>query len=154
MKIEVKVTEVTHEDLVNLLCTASYGSQWLCFATPIGTKDGLDIVEGDCREDVWAKALLAGKKIFVDDCYAEDADDFYGNLPHKFFGRCCLDGTTYMRYDLTLEDIKNGLSRALSSGTYIADYARHLWEEEAMNIDQPEAEALIQYIVFGKEIYG
>lgn len=147
MKTQTVVTEITHDDLVNLISTSSYGSPWLDFKTPTKSGNNVPKVEGECREDRMARVLLAGYPIFVLDCYAEDEDEFYGNLPHSWMGDC-------MQYELTLDDIKKGVARAVDSGTYIKEYVNHWAEEDGYDLDLTEAEALVQWIVFGEEIYG
>ena len=148
MRTQTTVTELNHEDIVNLLCTACYGSNF--FDVTYKKSDYYDTPlysDNDCLEDKWAKLLLNGKSIRVCDYYSEEC--VYGKLPHSWDkeAQC-------MRYTVTLQDIKDGLARALDSDTYIATYARHFAEEECVNFDQPEAEALLQFIVFGEEIYG
>ena len=146
MKLETKVTEITHDDLVLLLSTASEGSSWLAFSykrdyyKPLKSED-------DFFEDKLAKILLAGKSIEACDYYAEG--EHYGNLPYEVLA----DDETAC-YKLTLEDIKRGLEKAFSSKSYISTYAYHLIEDDGTQLDQPEAEALMQYILFGEEIYG
>jgi len=150
MKVQTIITDITHDDLVNLFATATEGSNIFdvkkkktdYYGTPLESAT-------DCREDTWAKVLLAGKPVFVYDYCAEDGDEFYGKLPHEWRSK-----TQAMRYTLTLDDIKKGLERALSSQTYISKYVHDLMDDEAVNFDLTEAEALLQYIVFGEEIYG
>ena len=158
MKTKTIITELTQEDLVDLLCTATYGSNWLDCYTP--NRLGLDITESDCREDVWAKALLAGHSIECIDYYAEE--EAYGNLPHT------TDEDGNVTYIVTLEDIKNGL-QACFDGTFKIGYgdgnSERAWlkecyahfsdpDEGRMEMDQPEAEALMQVIMFNELIYG
>ena len=150
MKVQTIITDITHDDLVNLFATATEGSNIFdvkkkktdYYGTPLES-------ETDCREDTWAKVLLAGKPVFVYDYCADDSDEFYGNLPHEWRPK-----TQAMRYELTLENIRKGLERALGSQTYIAKYAQDVMDDEAVNFDLTEAEGLLQYIVFGEEIYG
>ena len=67
MKTKTVIAEISQEDLVNLLSTATYGSgRWTCTIAK-GGHQLLDIQPGDCREDVLAKALLAGYPIYVED---------------------------------------------------------------------------------------
>ena len=147
MKTQTIVTDITHDDLVNLIATAWEGSNWLGFDTPLKSVSHVPRVENECREDRMARVLLAGYSIFVNDYYAEDKSDHYGNLYHFWRG-------DRMTYELTLEDIKKGIGRAMDSGGYIRDYINHWADDECMNFDLPEAEAVMQWIVFGKEIYG
>lgn len=147
MKTQTIVTDISHDDLVNLISTSSYGSSWLDFKTPKKSGENVPKIEGEYREDRMARILLAGYPIAVLDCYAEDADEFYGNLPHSWKGDC-------MAYELTLEDIKKGIARAIDSGSYIKEYISHWSDEDGWGFDLTEAEAVMQWIVFGKEIYG
>lgn len=147
MKTKTIITEINHEDLVNLFSCAIYGSN--IFDVRIKRTDYYETPledENDCREDKWAKVLLSGKAIHVYDNYAEG--EHYGNLPYRITAP---DGDVC--YHVTLADIEAGLSKACSSDSYIHDYVRHL-AFEPENLDQSEAEALLQYILFGEEIYG
>lgn len=149
MKVQTIITDITHDDLVNLFSTATYGSDYLYILIPKGNYKGTELEdENDCCEDKWAKVLLAGKEVWVYDYNAEDEDDFYGNLPHKW-------DDDSMRYTLTLEDIKQGLQRALSSDDreHPHDEVLHLINEDDC-FDYCEADFVMQYIVFGKSIYG
>lgn len=145
MKIQTKVTDITHEDLVNLFSTATYQSNWLSISIP--REDKTTIHKADCLEDMWAKVILEGKPLYMTDYYAEDSDDSYGKLPHEW-----VEG--YMRYTFTLEDIKKGISKALDSDDYIAECIHHLADDDCCEFDNPQAEAIMQYIIFGEEIYG
>lgn len=147
MKIKTTITEINHEDLVNLLSTSSYGSDWLGFKKRKSDYYGTELEdENDCAEDTWAKLLLAGKNIFAYDYYAEGCT--YGNLPNKIIGE-----DEVARYELTLKDITEGLERALSSDSYIKKYIFN-WMNEEGCFDITEAEAIMQYIIFGEEVYG
>ena len=150
MKTHTTITELTYGDLVDLLCIATYGSSWLeIYATD---REGLDIAENDCREDVWAKALLAGKKIEFIDHYAEG--EVYGDL-----GR--VDEDDEGIYLIGLEDVRKGLEMAFD-GTFKGDEEEKDWPLEcaehfktgSVEMDQPEAECLVQIIMFGEVIYG
>ena len=159
MKTKTIITELTQEDLVNLLCTATYGSDWLdCYAP-----DRQHIVEeeGDCREDIWAKVLLAGDKIICTDYYAEG--ETYGDLESKIVG------LGNAEYSVSLQDIINGLQKC-ADGTFshtnyddadngdnekswIAKCFQH-FKEDTGEMDNPEAESLMQIILFVELIYG
>ena len=147
MKTQTIVTDIAHDDLVNLIATAWEGSNWLGFAIPLKSVSRVPKIEDECREDRMARVLLAGHPILVKDYYAEDENEYYGNLKH-FWRKDC------MAYELTLEDIKKGIGRAMNSGGYIRDYINHWADDECMNFDLTEAEAVMQWIVFGEEIYG
>ena len=154
MKTKTEI-ELTHDDLVNLLCTATYGSNWLEIYAP--DRKGVDITEDDCMEDVWAKCLLAGKKIVATDFYAEG--EHYGDIEDYSFGK--EDGEC--EYRICLQDIINGLQRC-ADGTFngAEEYndkgflARcyNDFVNDGRNWDYTEADALMQVILFNELIYG
>lgn len=147
MKINVTIKEVDHENLVDLLSTALYGNDkfysdydrdW--FIEHCKREDG------DCIEDAMAKVLLAGGKIEISDRYAEGADDSYGTLSHKWDSEnWCMD------YDVTLQDVVNGLQKAADDGESERVYNL---ANDAGQLDMYDADVLLQYIVFGECIYG
>lgn len=154
MKTRTIITELTQEDLVNLLCTATYDSNWLsCYAPD---REGVDITDEDCMEDEWAKCLLAGKKIAFTDYYADEGEH-YGTLEHYTEE----DGqTTYL---VSLQDIINGLQKCADGTSKDADkYADkgflarcyNDFVNDGDNWDYVEADALMQVILFGELIYG
>lgn len=147
MKVQTKIKEITHDELVNLFSTATYGSEWLVIRKPKGSYKGTALEdENDSCEDSWSKVLLNGGTIYCYDNYAEDEDEFYGNLPHKF--------TDYgMRYELTLKDLIKGLEKAGNDGDYGAKCFDD-WRFEGNDFDITEAEYLMQVAIFGEAIYG
>lgn len=149
MRIKTTITEITHDDLVNLFSTATYGSEYFFCRIPKGNYQGTELEDPeDCLEDKWAKVLLAGKAIYVFDGYSEDDSEFYGNLPHEWsnYHDC-------MRYTLTLADIVKAMEKALSENDYMVGYINNMACDNG-RFDQIQAEALLQYIVFGEEVYG
>lgn len=165
MKTKTTITEISHEDLVELLSTATYGSNWLGIRRKVGDYKGTDLESGDdCLEDTWAKILLAGKYVYAYDFYAEDEEDFYGKLPHTW-----KEEENAMRYEVTMENIKRGLQKCLD-GTFKSAYtekeniareraymrkcAMSFIEYEDGDFDITQAETLMQVILFGEEIYG
>ena len=148
MKIKTIITEINHDDLVNLFSTATYGSSF--FDVVKNKKDyyGTELEdENDCREDTWAKILLAGNSVYVLDYYSEE--EAYGNLPHKWDER-----RGAMRYTVTLEDIKKGIQKAIDNGDWDAKCAFDLINDDSCDLDLTEAENLLQIITFGEAIYG
>lgn len=155
MKTKTTITEITHEDLVNLLSTATYGSSWLSCTIAKGTRQQLEILPGDCREDVWAKALEAGHPIYITDHQAEGCT--YGDK-----GSVNQDEEESAVYRITLEDIKEGLANALDGDFAPNDEDEvelatrcvvHL-RDEAYDFDNTEAEILCQIIMFGSVVYA
>lgn len=150
MKTKTIVTEITKRELSDLFCCASEGSPYVGFLYKKSDYEGTELEsEYDYKCDKCAKLLLAGKSIIFADYYVEDADEFYGKLPHKYSKiREC------MKYTLTLEDIKKGIERALDSDDgYIKKCINDWFDYDSCNLDLTEAEDIMQYIVFGELIY-
>lgn len=160
MKTQTTITEITSEDLVNLLSGALYGSNYL-------SADYDDETEiGDCYEEIMARILLNGGQINITDHYAEDGE-VYGNLSCKVDED--EDGNLTTTYFVTLEDIKEGLQRA-ADGTFntrsdvSADFsdgntgfARRSFNAFAFDErdwDAITADCLMQIILFDEVVYG
>lgn len=137
MKTEIKVTELNHEELVDLLSTALYGSNWFAASYDSKVYKSLTETEGDCFEDALADMLLAGHKIKITDYYAEG---------ESYSKRCVgFDGED-AEYEVTLKDFLRTAST--KSGFKLV--------EEVLDGDGDfwTADAFLQRVVFGKEIYG
>ena len=152
MKTKTVVSDINHEDLVELLSTASYGRSWLKL-----NYDSMEYLalnnnapDKQCLEDKCALLLLNGKTIDICDYYAEDSGDSYDSkLPHNYDEDC---GS--MDYTVSLKDIENGLSKMLDAGGLPAKYVMNLINADDGDFDQPQAESIIQHILWGCEIYG
>ena len=148
MKLISTISEITHDDLVNLFSTATYGSNYFAVAKKKKDYYGTELEDAnDCREDTWAKILLSGKPVYVRDYYSEE--EFYGNLPHEWDEK-----RGAMKYTVTLEDIKKGLQKAIDNGGWDAKCAFDLINDDSCDLDLTEAENLLQIITFGEAIYG
>lgn len=154
MKTRTIIEELSQEDLVDLLCTATYGSNWLeCYAHD---KEGVDITEQDCLEDEWAKCLLAGKQIACIDHYAEG--EIYGDKKNAVVSE---DGDESVCYLITLDDILEGLAKCADGTTADSNDDKaylltcfNTFKENDGGMDLPQAEALMQVIMFNELIYG
>jgi len=152
MKTHTTITDLTHEDLVDLFSTATYGSSWLEIWAP--DREWLGITDSDCREDVWAKALLAGRQLYCIDHEAEG--EIYGDKGYVDTG----DSALSVIYRINLGDISIGLENALN-GTFPGDADIKSWARKCAQdfiagegeMDNPEAECLMQIIMFGDVIY-
>lgn len=128
--MRIDLENITHENLVDLLCTATFGSDWLGIKTLISERFMDDEVEqsirdGWCIEDKWANRLLKGGHIV------------------------CLDYEDDERYELTLDDIKRGLEKA-RDGEAVRDWADFMH----YNDDYFTCNNLLQVCMFGEVIYG
>lgn len=147
MEIKIQITDINEEDLVNLFSSAIYGSNWLSLETPLKFAKESYIDSTNVCEEQWAKILLHGGYIYARDFYADDENDHYGTLPHKW-----CEGAEEMRYEVNLYAIRDGLIKAFQSN-WAKDYVLHLYREPEQ-LDLDEAETLMQYIIFGECIYG
>ena len=156
MKTKMTITEISHEDLVNLLSTATYGSSWLTCCVADSIRNNPDLQLEESREDVWAAALLKGFPIFLTDHQAEGCT-YYGRT------NCVsVNPDESATYCITLEDIKHGLQDAMD-GSFapnceeeVAAAARcvlHM-RDESFNFYNSDAELLLQIIMFGSIIYA
>ena len=153
MKTKTTITELSHEDLVNLLSTATNGSSWLSCTISQATRDAIKDLPHNCREDVWAHALLNGFPIYLTDHQAEG--ETYGDR-----GSVNKDGTAV--YRITLEDVIAGLQSALDGDfapndedevELAARCVLHL-RDESFDFDATDAEILAQIIMFNSIIYA
>lgn len=137
MKSKITVTEFEHEDLVDLLSTALYGSSWFEADYDNNIYNSLKNKEGDCFEDKLADMLLAGHKITIYDHEAEG--ESYSKKCVRFDGESAV-------YEITLKDL---LKTASTKRGY------QLVEEVLSGDgDYWTADAFLQRVVFGDEIYG
>ena len=137
MKTTIKVTEFTHDELVNLLSTALYGSTWFEADYDNNIYNSLKIKEGDCFEDKLADMLLAGHKITITDY--EAAGESYSNKCVGFDGDAAV-------YEVTLKDL---LKTASTKRGY--ELVEEVLEGDG---DYYTGDAFLQRVVFGDEIYG
>lgn len=158
MKTKTTITELTHDDLVNLFSTALYGSSYLS----ADYEESIEYDEKDCFEDILANILLHDGSIKVTDYYADGC--VYGSLPHEYVDN---DDEGEVVYVLTLDDIKRGLQHALD-GTFKLNrgYEIHerrmarkafesfVDEESNYDFDLSYADTLLQIILFDEIIYG
>lgn len=163
MKTKTTITELSHDDLVDLFSTALYGSSYLSADYTIEDRKSVDVSDGDCYEDIIAKVLLSGKSVEVTDDYADGCS--YGSLPYRFQDKD--DDDSSVIYRVTLDNIIQGLERA-ANGTFNAGNdewtertkksARvsfdSFMDEDRCDFDLVRADILMQIILFDEVIYG
>jgi hypothetical protein len=137
MKTNINVTELEHEELVDLLSTALYGSSWFGAGYDHKIYDSLVEKQGDCFEDALADMLLAGHKITITDYEAEG--EKYSDKFVKFNGDEAV-------YEVNLQDF---LKVASTKRGY-----KLVEEVLSGDGDYWTADAFLQTVVFGEEIYG
>lgn len=138
MKTKITVTEINHEELVDLLSTALYDSSWFGADYDRDTYKKLENTTGECFEDKMADMLLAGHQITIIDYEAEG--ESYSNKCAKITA----DGDAV--YKVGLEDFLKVAStkRGFQLLSDVLDGTGDYWT----------ADAFLQRVVFGEEIYG
>lgn len=153
------ITEIDHDDLVNLFSTALTGSDMFgCeYDKEAYAKIPPEKTIGDCFEDRIADTLLNGGKVYVYDYYADG--EVYGSK-----GKVMDDGSGDGIYEIGLQDVVNGLQAAANGSFKWNDdseekCARQSFDafaedEEMGEFDIESAESLMQIILFNEFIYG
>lgn len=138
-EIKIKVTELNHEDLVDLLSTALYGNRTFAATYDRSVYESLKNTTGDCFEDKMADMLLAGHEITITDLWA----DGYIHARKKF-----------VRFEGVYQNaaykvgIKDFLKAASSPRGY--ELVKDILDGSGDAID---GHAFIQLVVFGEEVY-
>ena len=139
MKTEIKVTELEHDELVDLLSTALYGSTWFDASYDKNIYEKLENTQGECFEDKLADMLLNGHKITITDMEADG--ESYSEKFVKFEGK-------YQNavYEIELNDFLNVASTKKGF--------RLLEDVLSGEGDYYTADAFLQRVVFDEEVYG
>ncbi|MCQ2232473.1 MAG: hypothetical protein MJZ30_11560 [Paludibacteraceae bacterium] len=155
METNIRITSLSHEDLVEIFSTGTYGNCYIDVDyqdEDENTKFGYS--EDDCYEDKIAKCLLNGGSIKVIDIAADGEEEkedveHYGergkNWDKKMYRR--INGYWYPVYVVSLPTLINGLSNPEAY-----NLLKELIDEE--NGDVYTAYNAIQIAVFGEEVYG
>lgn len=122
----IKQALLKEDNLVDLLSTAFYGSSWFS-ATREEKYDHLIKPTSECREEKWADILKGGGKIKVID-WEEDEEE----------------------HDLSLDDIVKGLEKLAEKHLHV--YTRVMTFDG--DADFYDADAVIQFAIFGEWVYG
>ena len=138
MKTKITVTEINHEELVDLLSTALEGSNWFGASYNSDIYKKLENTTGECFEDKLADMLLAGHQISIIDYEAEG--ESYSSKCIKITA----DGDAV--YKVGLEDFLKVASTKIGFKLLneVLDGTGDYWT----------ADAFLQRVVFGEEIYG
>lgn len=139
MKTKITVTEINHEELVDLLSTALYGSSWFEAEYDSNIYNTLKKTTGDCFEDKLADMLLAGHKITIYDHEAEG----------ESYSKKCVGFTGKWESAVYKVDLKDFLHVASTKTGF-----KLLEEVLDGSGDYYTADAFLQRVVFGEEIYG
>jgi hypothetical protein len=118
-----------HESIVEVLATATYGSDWLAIKTAKDKKSQQLRKEAkekgfNCMEDIWAYVLEHGGKLV------------------------CWDGEEDEEHLISMEDYKKGFD------AFIQKCPRHYADLMEGDGDYYTSNVLIQCVLFEEEIYG
>lgn len=138
MKTKITVTEINHEELVDLLSTALYDSSWFGANYNRDIYEKLENTTGECFEDKLADMLLSGHQITIID-YEADGESYSSKCT-----KITADGDAV--YKVGLEDFL----KVASTKTGF----KLLSEVLDGTGDYYTADAFLQRVVFGEEIYG
>ena len=138
MKTKITVTEINHEELVDLLSTALYDSSWFGADYDRDTYKKLENTTGECFEDKLADMLLSGHQITITD-YEADGESYSSKCT-----KITVDGDAV--YKVGLDDFLKIAStkRGFQLLSDVLDGTGDYWT----------ADAFLQRVVFGEEIYG
>lgn len=138
MKTKITVTALEHDELVDLLSTALYDSSWFGANYNRDIYEKLENTTGECFEDKLADMLLSGHHITIID-YEADGESYSSKCT-----KITADGDAV--YKVGLEDFL----KVASTKTGF----KLLSEVLDGTGDHYTADAFLQRVVFGEEIYG
>lgn len=138
MKTKITVTSIDHDELVDLLSTALEGSSWFGADYDRDIYKKLENTTGECFEDKLADMLLSGHQITITDYEAEG--ESYSSKCTKITA----DGDAV--YKVGLNDFLKVAStkKGFQLLNEVLDGTGDYWT----------ADAFLQRVVFGEEIYG
>lgn len=143
---EVRV-ELTHDDLVNLLSTATYGNDRLGVYIDFANDNNKKGDKCECYEDKCANVLLNGGYLCA---YDQEADgEVYGSVCEHH-----IDEDNDGIYKLTLVRIGRGILECLFSEEEYYSESASLFIHDRANFDMGNADVIMQQCMFGEVIYG
>lgn len=154
---EIKFTELSHDDLVDILSTATYGDESLDIRVPRKCKDFYEELDEDaCWEDRLANVLEKGGYLVIYDNNSEEPKDGWtceGNVGLECVWKEFKTWNTeeqgewgHVGYRVYLKDILNGCSTEQGY-----KFAKKLLIDE--DGDFYTAYNLMQIILFGELVY-
>lgn len=168
MEATFTVNKLTHDELVNLFSTATYGNESAIMIKPSEEYDGLQL-DDQSREDYWASILEHGGSLWVYDLYDESSSkeeaEYYGkqgvnwietdykgvtNKMVDLFGRVHIIGKfSVPAYKITMKTLIAGINANTKESSRLV---QELFIEGGG--DLYTAYNLMQIAVFGEIIYG
>lgn len=141
--LQKTITGIGFYELTDLLCGLKE-SEYITMSYPPAVYSTLQDADPDeCNGYKVARCLLAGYPVTIYDKWAEDENEFHGNLPHQYIDY-------EMAYTITLQNVIDGLTRAANSTNYFD--RRAVANIDAWEASVEDCERVIQYIVFGERV--
>lgn len=167
MEATLTVNKLTHDELVNLFSTATYGNESAIMIKPSEEYDGLQL-DTQSREDYWASILEQGGSLWVYDMYDESTSkenaEYYGkqgvnwvetdykvvvNKMVDIFGRVHVIGKfSVPTYKITMETLLAGINANTKESSRLVQEL-FIYEDG----DLYTSYNLMQVAVFGEIIY-
>ena len=129
MKFTFKITELTHRELSDFLCTALFQSFWANVDYDVKDEEGIEIesqYETATIEEAMASILLNGKTITISD--KEDGQE----------------------WKVDLDTLLKGFDKVAEN----RDYRHHVWNFITQDYDYYDADIILQFAIFGEETYA
>ena len=124
MKTTIKITELTHTELSDFLCTALFQSFWANVDYDVKDEEGIEMAA--TIEEAMASILLNGKTITISD--KEDGQE----------------------WKVGLDTLLKGFDKVAEN----RDYRHHVWNFITQDYDYYDADIILQFAIFGKETYA
>lgn len=129
MKTTIKITELTHTELSDFLCTALFQSFWANVDYDVKDEEGIEIesqYEIATYEEAMASILLNGKTITISD--KENGQE----------------------WKVDLDTLLKGFDNVAEN----RDYRHHVWNFITQDYDYYDADIILQFAIFGEETYA
>lgn len=129
MKTSFEIQELTHTELSDFLSTALSGSFWAGVDYDESDEKSVEIqseYDEPCFEDILASILLGGKTITI------------------------IDDEEEKEYKLDLKMIINAFNKVAKN----EDYRHHVWNIINEDYDFNDADIVLQFAIFGEEMYA
>ena len=129
MKTTIKITELTHTELSDFLCTALFQSFWANVDYDVKDEEGIEIesqYETATIEEAMASILLNGKTITISD--KEDGQE----------------------WKVDLKTLLKGFNKVAKSEAY----RHHVWNFITEDYGSTNADIILQFAIFGEETYA
>ena len=124
MKTTIKITELTHTELSDFLCTALFQSFWANVDYDVKDEEGIEIEA--TIDDAMASILLNGKTITISD--KEDGQE----------------------WKVDLKTLLKGFNKVAKSEAY----RHHVWNFITEDYGSTNADIILQFAIFGEETYA